>query len=270
VNHVIIDGERCLHDGICVASCPTGILKLEPAGPTSSRGERCLRCGHCVSVCRSGALALTSIPRSELRPVRDEHRVTPEQVEQLLQARRSIRVFRDKVVPRELVERVLDSARFAPSGVNLQPVGWTVLEGRERVHALAGGVIEWARLLAEQKHPLAERFGFAGFVRGWEKGRDIVLRDAPCVVIAHAPAGDPLGHGAAIIAMTYLQVAAAGLGLGTCWAGYLEMALGQSAAVVELAGVPEGRTARAASMLGFAKYEYSQIPPRNPLRANWV
>ncbi|MGA7740874.1 MAG: 4Fe-4S binding protein, partial [Polyangia bacterium] len=126
MNHVVVDQERCLHDGLCVSACPVSVLELETtlagAVPTSSQGDRCIRCGHCVSICRAGALALTFLPRSDLRPMNTAHTISPEQAEQLLQARRSIRRYRDKLVPREIIARALDSARFAPSGVNRQPV----------------------------------------------------------------------------------------------------------------------------------------------------
>ena len=174
------------------------------------------------------------------------------------------------MVPREIIARALDSARFAPSGVNRQPVAWTVVSGLDAVHRLAAGVLEWARTLVEQNHPLAERFGFARFLVAWEKGEDLILRHAPHVVLAHTPASDPTGPGSAIIAVTYFQIAAEALGLGTCWAGYLQIALSMSPAVVKLAGIPEGRQAPAATLLGYAKHEYAAIPPRKALDVTWT
>jgi nitroreductase/NAD-dependent dihydropyrimidine dehydrogenase PreA subunit len=274
MNHVVVDQERCLHDGLCIASCPISVLErqttLAGAVPTSSHGQRCIRCGHCVAVCHTGALALTFLPRSDLRPIAAAHGISPEQAEQLLQARRSIRRYRDKLVPREIIARALDSARFAPSGANLQPVAWTVLSGPAAVHKLAAGVLEWTRALVAQRDPLAQRFGFARFAVAWENGEDLILRHAPHVVLAHTSASDPMGPGAATIAVTYFQLAASALRLGTCWAGYLQIALGMSPDVVKLAGIPEGRQAHAATMLGYAKNEYAAIPPRKPLDVTWT
>tara|TARA_B100000686_G_C16786454_1_gene975566 strand:- start:2037 stop:2768 length:732 start_codon:yes stop_codon:yes gene_type:complete len=50
-------------------------------------------------------------------------------VEDALLTRRSIRAFLDKPVPKPLLRRILESARWAPSGSNIQP--W-------KVHALTG------------------------------------------------------------------------------------------------------------------------------------
>jgi nitroreductase/NAD-dependent dihydropyrimidine dehydrogenase PreA subunit len=273
VNHVLVDPSRCLHDGVCVANCPTSLLHMVEATsgrvPASDQGEYCIRCGHCVSLCPTGALALTSLPRSELRDLFPDRRTSSEQVEQLLQARRSIRRYRDQVVPRALIERALDSARFAPSGINQQPVAWTVVEGHDKVHALAQSVRDFAADLVAKKHPVAERLHFERFIGEWDRGQDTILRGAPVVVVAHTPAGDTMGQTAATIAMTYFQLAAMALDLGTCWAGYLQIALGFSPAVAKLAGVPEGRQSTAATMLGYAKHDYVAIPPRKPLQVNW-
>ena len=43
-----------------------------------------------------------------------------------------------------------------------------------------------------------------------------------------------------------------------------------SPAVVKLAGIPEGRQAHAATMLGYAKHEYAAIPPRKALDVTWM
>lgn len=274
MNHVVLDTQRCLHDGICVVSCPLSLLELETGAngkhPTSSKGERCLRCGHCVSVCTSGALELTFIKRAELRNLLPERSAKPEQAEQLLQSRRSTRRYRDALVPRELIERALDTARFAPSGLNSQTVAWTVVSGREPVSALAASVRDWAAELVAQKHRLAVGLDFARFLRAWGRGEDTILHAAPHIVIAHTPAGDPMGLGSATIAVTYFQLAAQALGLATCWAGYLQIALGMSPAIAKLAGIPDGRQATGATMLGYAKHEYMAIPPRKQLDVTWL
>lgn len=50
-------------------------------------------------------------------------------LEEAVRSRRSVRAFRPDPVPRETVEKILELARFAPNGSNIQP--W-------HVHAVAG------------------------------------------------------------------------------------------------------------------------------------
>ncbi|HPE58970.1 MAG: nitroreductase [Thiothrix sp.] len=49
-----------------------------------------------------------------------------------IQARKSVRAFLDRPVPRERIEAILDTARWAPSGVNTQPWKVVVLAGQKK------------------------------------------------------------------------------------------------------------------------------------------
>ena len=52
--------------------------------------------------------------------------------EDALVSRRSIRAFQNKPVPRDLMRRILEAARWAPSGSNIQPWKVHVLNGNAR------------------------------------------------------------------------------------------------------------------------------------------
>ena len=55
----------------------------------------------------------------------------------LMQARRSIRHFKEHAVSREDLRRLLDAARSAPSNHNRQPWKFIVMEDRDRIRTLA-------------------------------------------------------------------------------------------------------------------------------------
>ena len=54
-------------------------------------------------------------------------------VRDALLARKSVRAFLDKSVARELIERILDAARHAPSGANTQPWQVAVVTGNKKL-----------------------------------------------------------------------------------------------------------------------------------------
>jgi len=64
-------------------------------------------------------------------------------------SRRSIRKFRDRPVPRELVERVLEATVQAPSGKNRQPWRFAVVEG-EKCKEMVGVLREGIRKVKER------------------------------------------------------------------------------------------------------------------------
>ena len=55
----------------------------------------------------------------------------------LLKFRRSIRGFKGDPVPREMIEKVLEAGRWAPSGGNAQPWEFLVVENKETIQQLA-------------------------------------------------------------------------------------------------------------------------------------
>jgi nitroreductase len=114
-----------------------------------------------------------------------------------VQIRTSVRSYSDQPIPDEIVERVMDAARIAPSANNLQP--WRFVLVRD--HALRRQLV-----------PLC-------FRQAW-------IADAPIVVVAcSVPTKGGIGGYAdsrlvdVAIAVDHLTLAAAAEGLGTCWIG---------------------------------------------------
>ena len=62
-------------------------------------------------------------------------------VSEALQARKSTRAFLPKIVPQELIKALLEDAKHAPSGVNMQPWNVCVISG-EKKRILENKVIE--------------------------------------------------------------------------------------------------------------------------------
>ncbi|MGQ9638571.1 MAG: nitroreductase family protein [Thermodesulfobacteriota bacterium] len=61
---------------------------------------------------------------------------------ELMMKRRSVRVFEDREIPEEIIEKLLDVAIQAPSGGNLQPLSIILVrnpEGRKKLADLSGG-----------------------------------------------------------------------------------------------------------------------------------
>jgi nitroreductase len=201
--------------------------------------------------------------------VRPEWALNPEQVEHFLRARRSIRSYKKEDVDRQLIDRLVRTARFAPSGHNAQPVRWTVWYRRKDVEHLAGLVIDWMRHLIAQGEPLAETLHMDRTVGFWEAGRDTICRGAPHMIVAHAPESERTAPPACTIALAYLELAAPSLGLGTCWAGYFTAAANLWPPMKAALELPEGHICFGAVMVGYPRYGYHRLPLRNEPPITW-
>jgi nitroreductase len=61
----------------------------------------------------------------------------------LVKSRRTVRAFKPDPVPEELVNKMLEVARWAPTGFNMQPMEFLVVEDPELRRAIKGIVDDW-------------------------------------------------------------------------------------------------------------------------------
>jgi len=116
---------------------------------------------------------------------------------------------------------------------------------------------------------MAVSLRFDRLVEAWKNNEDRICRGAPCLAIAYGLKDDFLAAQSCLLAGTYLELAAFGMGLGACWAGYVNMAINESPAAKKFAGLSPRAAAGAVMMLGYPKYRYSRIPSRKPVKVLW-
>jgi nitroreductase/NAD-dependent dihydropyrimidine dehydrogenase PreA subunit len=268
-----IDEKKCKRDGICASDCPAGIIYLKDkiSVPEVIPGEEnaCLLCGHCVAVCPHGALSHARIPSEGSPAVKKDLVISQEQAVQFLRSRRSIRQYLDKPVQKETIQRLIEIARYAPTGGNTQLVEWWVYTDRAELKRFSQLVIDWMRQLMQNTPAATFPPYFPRILAGWDAGHDTILREAPVLLLAMAPAESPNGMVELSVALSYLQLAALPMGLGTCWAGLVQRALLYWRPLKEAFGLPEKSPNHYPMMLGYPRPEYRRVPERKRPRITW-
>jgi nitroreductase/NAD-dependent dihydropyrimidine dehydrogenase PreA subunit len=270
---ITVDEERCKKDGLCAAECPAVIIRLPKDGfPEMVAGgeETCLRCGHCVAVCPHGALSHQHCTREECPPIDPKLVLTERQAMQFLRTRRSVRRYQDKPVEREKIQRLIEIARYAPTGSNSQLVEWLVVDDKSKIKEFAGLTIDYYRRLLKEEPQAAAYASLPRAIAAWDAGYDAVLRNAPAVVVASAPQEAFNGMIDVTLALSYLDLMAPVFGLGTCWAGMLQRALRFAPPVKEALGVPAGHPHHYPMMLGYPKVKYYRLPERKPPKITYA
>ncbi len=155
-----------------------------------------------------------------------------------IQTRRSIRSYQKKSVPDDILRRVLDAARCAPSANNIQP--WKFILVRE----------------AERRKKVARL--------SWNQS---FIAEAPIVVVACGlpTQGQIGGYASSVlvdvaIALDHLTLAARAEGLGTCWIGAFD-----NEGLKSLLRIPRELQIVAVTPLGYPSREITQPGRRKNL-----
>lgn len=268
-----IDDKKCKRDGICVADCPMKIIEMqdEQSLPTPSveATEKCIDCGHCVAVCPYDAFTHNRMAIEDFPPINEEYVLGTEQAEQFLRSRRSIRAYKAKAVEAEKLTRLIEIARYAPTGTNSQMVHWIGVNSRSEVEKLSSMVIDLMRIMIKDDHPMSKRYNLGGFVTAWEQGVDIISRGAPALVLTHAPKEYGLAQVDCTSALAYFDLAAPTMDLGTCWAGFFMIACSQYQPIIDALALPEGHGVFGVMMTGYPKFRYQRLVPRKAPNITW-
>lgn len=164
------------------------------------------------------------------------------EVERVILSRRSVRLYKDKQVPEELVKRILEAGRFAPSAGNFQPWKFIVVRDPKILNFLEETTIGACQKIVEMfgdskppepVHPLP-----AAATREIANRNFGVLHGVPTAILIfkdarglHSP---DLDCG---IAGQNMVIAATSLGLGTCWVNFLAVAFQFVPQVKEFFGI---------------------------------
>ena len=179
--------------------------------------------------------------------------------------RRSHRLYKSEIPPREVLERVVEAALWAPSGTNAQAWEITVMAGKVRdefVELVSQAITHLLPILKKAQVP--------------EKGQELVMKffknlgGAPVVIaVTISKNPDPgmnlanIQSGAALF--QNLLLAAEAEGLGTCW---MTGAHSLEKEILKFLG-KENQQLLAITPVGYSAKE-PPVPPRKGREVRWL
>jgi nitroreductase/NAD-dependent dihydropyrimidine dehydrogenase PreA subunit len=264
-----VDKDKCTRCGACADVCPAALIEVREEGPVEAGFRQCIACGHCVAVCPVAALDNTSAPLSGQISLDDYHLPTSEDAARFLRYRRSIRSYKKEPVSQEKLRQVLDVARFASTGGNMQGLSYIVLSDKKTLTQISAATVKWME--EEIAKGTEGAIYFEGIVRNTkETGKDIILRDAPHLIVAMCNRDFVRGAQNAFFSLAYAELFAPSVGVGTCWAGLvMGCVFSGYAPVIALLDLPAGKAFTGALMAGYPRYTYHRLVDRKPLEVIW-
>lgn len=262
-----IDKKKCSNCKLCIQECGRGYFCVNEDDQVlfEDNSIGCNICGHCIAICPENAILTENLDDIDTSTSIEspEVLVNSEKLLKFLRAKRSIRRYKNKKVPKELIEKVFKAMRYAPSASNARAWRYVVVSDPEKIRSLNDEIVKVS-------------YAYMGFQSGEQafeyiksRGRSL-FHNAPHVIVLYYRIVEKstvmigLRANDAGIALTYGMLEAESLGLGTCWIGMLQAAVPMNKEILEILGI-KGMILGAFT-LGYPAVKYRRSVPRPSLK----
>jgi nitroreductase len=243
-----------------------------------------------MAVCDSRAIRIEGLSYAENIVDLQPDSFTNEQFNNFLASRRSVRNFKNQAIPDEFIRQIIESVRYAPYGSDSDEIELTVVNNRAKIeealpyistfYSNVKGMLQSPfmrfmmkrKLAAEQFNTLDIHLMPRLLMNHYDisKGQDNITRNAPALLIFHAPKSAPEHSEDALIFITYAALAAHALGLGATINGLVGPAINKDAKVREIFQVPTHHEAIISLIIGYPKIHFKQGIKHLAKKTNWL
>lgn len=256
-----IDLEKCINCKECVNICVGRNYRIDEDQnhPIFDDSRDCILCGHCIAVCPENAILYRDMRDEALEYETGQNPaelISYNTLHQFLRVKRSVRKYKKKKISKDLIVKVIESMRYAPTGVNRRTMKCHVISNEHTIKLLVDSIVEHIESGESNKKLRRLR----------DKGIDPIFYDAPHVLILYSK--NPWDSRNAAIAMTYGMLSAQSLGLGSCWIGMAHGTLNENPKIrTELAGIQDH--VLGVMTIGYPTVKYLRAPPRPPIETTY-
>ena len=255
-----INIEKCTNCKKCVRECPGVVFEIDEKEDSIifNSSKICINCGHCISVCPEDAILYKKMKDEAVifDDIQDPSKlISYDKLIQFIRAKRSIRQYKKKKIPKNVMEKVIESMRYAPTGANLRSMKCLIISDEEKIKTLS-------KLIQEDLANSIFKLYVPQLNEKRTLGIDPIFHDAPHVMILYSSSVADSGN--AFITLTHAKFAAQVLGLGTCWIGMALPSLTSNKEIRKLAGV-KGKVLYVMT-IGYPSVRYFRAPPRPPMK----
>jgi nitroreductase len=185
---------------------------------------------------------------------------------EIIKTRRCVREYKEDQIPDAEIKFLIDCAKYAPSGFNMQPWSFLVIKNKDIMRKISErGKKSMILLLEPVKNTSRKAADFLVFLK--TKGTDMFY-NAPVIIIVLANKSAMTADWDCAMAAQNMMLAAHSKGIGSCWIGGVLPALMDEGFLKEL-GAPEGYKAVAPLILGYPKGK-TEVPGRSEPEVKWL
>jgi ferredoxin len=289
-----INHESCKRCALCVEVCPNKIMIKDSPDKISFRTDRvhlCFRCGQCMAICPTKSIHIDGLSYTKNFFELPQDDTFERSFFDMITTRRAIRNFKEKPVPRAMLEKIVTAILFAPPGFPPIKTEIVVVQNTDIIRRALPYMIEvYDFLVKAMDNPVARylikrRVGREKFtiivnhVVPLMKSRlpelkggteDTLTRYAPAMILFHADRSAENYKEDIYIALTYGFLAAHALGLGGSAMDIIPPTIERNKELRKLFSIPDSNEVVASMILGYPKHRYQRAIRRELKSVQWI
>ncbi|TIH19852.1 nitroreductase [Marinifilum sp. JC120] len=267
-----VNEDLCVLCGLCAQDCFHGVIELDEY-PKIVDEQRCFECLHCLAVCPEGAISILGHSPEESIQLKG-NMPDEDMVATLIKGRRSVRAYKPEPLEPERIQRLLDVAWHAPTGVNSRSVHITLMDDPVSVKKFRDEIyerLEDALAKGTSEIPYVANLFKMVCQQMKEDSVDILFRDAPHFIIVSAPESAPSRTADMTIFLSSFELMAQSMKIGTLWNGLLRRVVESILPdLKEKLGIPEDHEIGYAMLFGKPAVKYQRTVERGEARVRRV
>lgn len=265
--NIYINKEKCIRCGACINDCMTYTLERDEEDfprIADTEESRCISCQHCFAICPTGAITFNGVFSDETTAPKF---AAPEDVLNLIQSRKSIRQFTTEEISELDFTRIKAMLPYIPTGCNYNSLHFSFVESKSAMDEIRSYVNKKILKMVSNKYTAKYAGKFAKFKAAFENGEDIIFRNAPHMIVVSSKLSAPCANVDPIIALSYIELYAQSLGLGTCWCGFAQACFKILPKLSNMVEIPDGYKPVYVMLLGnpAVKYQRLTLPETFPI-----
>jgi nitroreductase/NAD-dependent dihydropyrimidine dehydrogenase PreA subunit len=294
VNTISINHDTCKKCLLCSEVCPNKIIVRNNSNEMTTRADRialCFKCGQCMAVCSTLSIQVDSLSYEDDFFTLPEKASYEDSFYDLIHTRRAVRNFKEKPVPREVLEKIVEAISFAPPGFPPVKTKIVVVQNTELIRkALPNMIRLYDSLTKIMKNPVIRFFikrevGRVKFKTMQEHlipllnsrlpelkngTEDTLTRYAPAMILFLADKNGEDIHQDISIAATYGMLATHSLGLGGSIMDIIPPAIERDKELRKMFCIPDNHEVVTSMIIGYPKYKYLRGIKRGLKSVQWL